>query len=308
MTGAPRGSDQAQQPDRRPLFYGSKIVLVESRRNFRSPPMIIHKVERGRLVEDARSPVSQMQKIALQLKPSVAGGPTQFLKADVGHYSPVVAEGGSNMHFDDSDGSPELAFEALENARISRTRARDTRGDGGIEIDDAFCWTIVGISGFTYSYSLPSECPDPVRYIGPIPRAADIFVAKGGGRLEMCALNFDPTQMQLVLNKTALCLCTPHENGMSVRDTHSIQQKNQTLASAAAISRVGGGASAKRSEADPANKPDDGTIHTFQLPPNTQPGILFIRRTDGVLYHTKWELKQNPASCILEAVACMLDI
>ncbi|PIA18232.1 p53-like transcription factor, partial [Coemansia reversa NRRL 1564] len=66
----PRHAAPVNQPGSlgsRPLYYGSEIVLVESRRNFRSPPMIIHKVERGRLIENASSPVSQMQKIALQL-------------------------------------------------------------------------------------------------------------------------------------------------------------------------------------------------------------------------------------------------
>ncbi|KAJ2843518.1 hypothetical protein GGI22_007178 [Coemansia erecta] len=260
--------------------------------------MIIHKVERGRLVENARSPVSQMQKIALQLKPSVAGSSTQFLKADVAHYSPVVTESGSNIHFDDPDGSPELTFEALENARISRTRVRDTYGDaGGIEIDDAFCWTIVGISGFTYSYSIPSEQPVPLRYISPIPRVSDISVARGG-ELTMRAVNFDSDQMQLVLNKTALCSCTLHGSSKSTQDNRGVQQR-QTHTDTATISE-GRSTSAKKSE--------DSAAYMFQLPSDAQPGVLSIRRTDSVLYHTKWELKLNPTTRILEAVACMLDI
>ncbi|KAI8325605.1 p53-like transcription factor, partial [Martensiomyces pterosporus] len=74
VVSASGGAAHGQQPGQKqhsanggPLYYGSEIVLVESRRNFRSPPMIIHKVERGRLVENACSPVSQMQKVALQL-------------------------------------------------------------------------------------------------------------------------------------------------------------------------------------------------------------------------------------------------
>ncbi|KAJ2343329.1 hypothetical protein GGF43_005722, partial [Coemansia sp. RSA 2618] len=54
---AAKGAGATRQPGAaNPLYYGSVIVLVESRRNFRSPPMIIHKVERGRLVENACSP------------------------------------------------------------------------------------------------------------------------------------------------------------------------------------------------------------------------------------------------------------
>ncbi|KAJ1771103.1 hypothetical protein IW140_003991 [Coemansia sp. RSA 1813] len=307
-TGNSRGSDQAQPMDRRPLFYGSEIVLVESRRNFQSPPMIIHKVERGRLVENARSPVSQMQKIALQLKPPVSGSSMQFLKADVGHYSPVVTEGGSNMHFDDPDGSPELTFEGLENARISRTRARDTKSDdGGAEIDDAFCWTIVGISGFTYSYSIPSERPVPLRYISPIPRVTDISMT-GEGKLVMDVQNFDSAQMQLMLNKTTLCSGAVQENTALTQGNRNIPQQQQQRQAPTNVALSKSGASTKKPEVEPEKKAEDSTIYTFQLPSDAQPGVLSIRRSDGVSYHTKWELKLNPTSNTLEAVACMLDI
>ncbi|KAJ2891988.1 hypothetical protein IWW38_003393, partial [Coemansia aciculifera] len=138
--------------DCRPLYYGSEIVLVESRRNFRSPPMIIHKVERGRYVENACSPVSQMQKIALQLKPMAPGEPLRFLKADAGHYGPT-GDASAHARFDDPDGSPELTFETLQDTSTAENRPfGSSQGDDSTsELDDAFCWTIVGISAFTYS-------------------------------------------------------------------------------------------------------------------------------------------------------------
>ncbi|KAI9506737.1 hypothetical protein BX070DRAFT_249584 [Coemansia spiralis] len=299
ISGAKGSGKRPNKEDHNPLFYGSEIVLVESRRNFRSPPMIIQKVERGRLVENARSPVSQMQKIALQLKPSIPGAAIQYLKADVGHYStPLVTDSGSNVRFDDPDGSPELTFEALENARISRTKTRDAHNeDGSIEIDDAFCWTIVGISGFTYSYSIPSEQLPATCHINTIPRVTDAFLAKEG-ELALRILDFDYAKMQLQLNGETLI----YNNGACGSEQPQQQQlKSLALAKLDATSMQG-------SDSESANSSADGVVYVYQLPANARPGLLSIRRADGVLYHTKWELKQSTASCTLEAVMCKLDL
>ncbi|KAJ1836041.1 hypothetical protein LPJ73_007671 [Coemansia sp. RSA 2703] len=126
--------------------------------------MVIRKVERGRLVPGASSPVSQMQKIALQLKQSDPSKPACFLLADAGHYSPSA--GDTNARFEDGDSSPELTFEPAETGRMGRSRAREAASDGaGQELDDAFCWTIVGISAFTYCYSVPRD-----QAVGAMPR------------------------------------------------------------------------------------------------------------------------------------------
>ncbi|KAJ2749526.1 hypothetical protein IWQ56_007213, partial [Coemansia nantahalensis] len=156
---------------RGPLYYGSEIVLAVPRCNYRSPPMVIHKVERGRLVDNACSPVSQMQKIALQLKPVPGDSASRYLKADVGNYSPPSSDGSPAVHLDDTDNSPELTFEELDSARTPQAhpgvQLTDTTGTA---IDDAFCWTIVNISQFTYAFALPVKpssvicraCPDPL--------------------------------------------------------------------------------------------------------------------------------------------------
>ncbi|KAJ1957093.1 hypothetical protein EC988_001013 [Linderina pennispora] len=174
-----------------PLYYGAEIVLVETRRNFASPVMVIHKVERGRLVPNARSPVSQMQKVALQVK---APGEPRFLKADVGHYS----QAGEGLRFDDPDGSPELTFAAIDGALLTRTRTRDLADGTGVEIDDFFCWTIVGIAGFSYSYSAPRAA---VQSINPMPRlAAPPTVA--GRTLQLQIRGFE--RMQVLVGDLAL--------------------------------------------------------------------------------------------------------
>ncbi|ORX68658.1 hypothetical protein DL89DRAFT_258511 [Linderina pennispora] len=173
------------------LYYGAEIVLVETRRNFASPVMVIHKVERGRLVPNARSPVSQMQKVALQVK---APGEPRFLKADVGHYS----QAGEGLRFDDPDGSPELTFAAIDGALLTRTRTRDLADGTGVEIDDFFCWTIVGIAGFSYSYSAPRAA---VQSINPMPRlAAPPTVA--GRTLQLQVRGFE--RMQVLVGDLAL--------------------------------------------------------------------------------------------------------
>ncbi|KAJ1749269.1 hypothetical protein LPJ55_004143 [Coemansia sp. RSA 990] len=255
-----------------PLYYGSEIVLVESRRNFRSPTMIIHKVERGRLVENACSPVSQMQKIALQVKPAAPGDVPRYLKADVGHYSPTSSDANTPAQFDDPDGSPELTFEPLDNARLSRARSREHASDGGIELDDAFCWTIVGISGFTYAYTVPAEQSVKNNNIGPIPRIEEAEI-KAGMVLSLHLTDFDCSHMQLLLNDQFLDL---------------------KLCSAAKATEKGLLSSR----------------FTTQLPADAKSGALCIRRADGVMYHTKWALQQpeESSSKELELVACNLDI
>ncbi|KAJ2312835.1 hypothetical protein IWW54_001861, partial [Coemansia sp. RSA 2705] len=269
---AAKGNSAAQRPAGAPcpLYYGSEIVLVESRRNFRSPPMVIHKVERGRLVENACSPVSQMQKIALQAKPAAPGDTPRYLKADVGHYSPASGDANTPARFDDPDGSPELTFEPLDSARLSRTRARESAGESGVELDDAFCWTIVGISGFTYAFTMPAEQSPTDCRISPIPRAMDAVL--GADRLLSLRMpSFDSTRMQLLLDGQPL-----------------------------KVDRCSG--------IEATDKVDAEDRYSVQLAADTRPGALCIRRADGVLYHTKWAIQQRTPAAALELVACNLDI
>ncbi|KAJ2726831.1 hypothetical protein GGI07_000342 [Coemansia sp. Benny D115] len=167
-----------------PLFYGSRIVLVESHRNFRSPPMIIRKVERGRLVPAATSPVSQMQKIALEeavpasaTATATAGAP-RFLKADAGHYLPPTGASSDTTlaaRFDDPDGSPELTFESP-----GLPADADGESTADLRMDDAFCWTIVGIAAFTHAYSVP-----PGVRVGSIPRVESITLDSARNELRV---------------------------------------------------------------------------------------------------------------------------
>ncbi|KAJ2482871.1 hypothetical protein EV174_003089 [Coemansia sp. RSA 2320] len=277
----------------RPLYYGSEIVLVESRRNFRSPPMIIRKVERGRHVENACSPVSQMQKVTLQLKPMTPGETPRFLKADAGHYSPV-AVAGAHARFDDPDGSPELTFEALEeSSHAAGAKARDE--DAGAELDDAFCWTIVGISAFTYSYTIPSEQPSAHCNINPLPRVFCAWMVDAC-TMQLRAQGLDLSTMHLLLGDEPLAVkpCRKQPNASKAAESRT----KDVISTAAGVS----------SFASNGARFEEGELFEAKLPEGAKAASLSIRRADGVLYHTKWMIRQQDDLPTLEVVPLKLDI
>ncbi|KAJ1802876.1 hypothetical protein LPJ56_006045, partial [Coemansia sp. RSA 2599] len=192
------------------LYYGSEIVLIESHRNFRSPPMIICKVERGRLVAGASSPVSQMQKVALQLKQDDMSGPPRFLMADAGHYTPAAASAAASdsaARFEDSDSSPELTFEPAETSRLGRSRSRDSASEPtGQALDDAFCWTIVGISAFTCSYSVQRD-----QAVGSVPRITGMSLGSDG-KLSIVTPKVDLCTETLLVDNRPLYVEKAHVN------------------------------------------------------------------------------------------------
>src|SRR5205085_8462815 len=49
-----------------PINYGSEVILSDPTTGFISDPLIICKVEKNHILQNAIGPVSQMQKIALQ--------------------------------------------------------------------------------------------------------------------------------------------------------------------------------------------------------------------------------------------------
>ncbi|KAJ2035345.1 hypothetical protein GGI08_008796 [Coemansia sp. S2] len=253
--------------------------------------MIIHKVERGRYVENACSPVSQMQKVALQLKPMAPGEPPRFLKADAGHYGPT-ADAGVHVRFDDPDGSPELTFETLTDASTAGDQhcEQSPGEDGKPELDDAFCWTIVGISAFTYSYSIPYEQPQPLCHINTIPRVFHAWVVDNHS-VHIRAHGLDLSTMQLMLGDQSFDV-----ESCSRQSDASKSAENHTRGD----SGVGGGST--RSEL--------GELYVIKLTKDVKvAGSLSIKRADGVMYHTKWSLRQREGgSQALEVIALKLDI
>ncbi|KAG1457419.1 hypothetical protein G6F55_005944 [Rhizopus delemar] len=131
------------------LTYGTEIILRESRTGLSSPPLILCKVDRGRLVESAYGPVSQMQKIALRLASSDPQHPVYLSAA-----GSMSSEQDTHQTWLDYSPSRKLEQE---------------------EIDDYLCWTIVGIHTLEGEFderqpTTPSSPPpEQPRLVNPYP-------------------------------------------------------------------------------------------------------------------------------------------
>ncbi|KAL1925341.1 uncharacterized protein VTP21DRAFT_224 [Calcarisporiella thermophila] len=113
-----------------PIFYGSEIVLTDVATGISSEPLIVRKVEKGRVSVTNSGPVSQMQKIALQ-RP----GENAYLCAAMGE----VSEGLLTF---------QRARQPRENGEVPSGYGNEG-GDGmGDDVEDSVCWTIVGVSEF----------------------------------------------------------------------------------------------------------------------------------------------------------------
>ncbi|KAI6047724.1 hypothetical protein EDC04DRAFT_2556190 [Pisolithus marmoratus] len=160
-----------------PVTYGCEIVLSDSLSNIATSPLIIRKVDKGRVSPEDGGPVSQMQKIALQRVNAdgsrhylSAAGPIPGAPGMVSPSTPGVASQG---------GTHPLIFQS--------PRVREEVKDGvrtlSDEVDDYLCWTIVGISKFQYTFfdalgqnsSIPEMpiTPFPTLFTAPVYRAAN---------------------------------------------------------------------------------------------------------------------------------------
>src|SRR3984957_6845484 len=122
-----------------PVTYGCEIVLSDTHSGISTSPLVIRKVDKGRVSADEGGPVSQMQKIALQrVNPD---GSRHYLSAlgPVPGTPGVVAPPAPGMS--SQAGTHPLLFQS--------PRVRDEVNDGirviSDEVDDCLCWTIVGI-------------------------------------------------------------------------------------------------------------------------------------------------------------------
>lgn len=124
-----------------PVQYGCEIILSDTHSGISTSPLVIRKVDKGRVSPEDGGPVSQMQKIALQrVNPD---GSRHYLSAAgpvPGGITPgVVAPPAPGMS--SQAGTHPLLFQA--------PRVREENKDGVRvlldEVDDYLCWTIVGI-------------------------------------------------------------------------------------------------------------------------------------------------------------------
>jgi recombining binding protein (suppressor of hairless) len=120
------------------VTYGSEIQLVDSLTGITTNPLIIRKVDKGKVSAEDGGPVSQMQKIALQR--INADGSRSYLSA-AGPVPGAPVPGAPTPGSAGQPASHPLLFQA--------PRVRDEVRDGvrivTDEVDDYLCWTIVGI-------------------------------------------------------------------------------------------------------------------------------------------------------------------
>ncbi|KAG6841919.1 hypothetical protein C0991_005099 [Blastosporella zonata] len=160
-----------------PVTYGCEIVLSDTHSGISTSPLIIRKVDKGRVSAEDGGPVSQMQKIALQrVNPDgsrhylSAAGPLPGTPGVIAPPAPGISSqtGTHPLLFS----SPRVRDEVKDNVRIISD-----------EVDDYLCWTIVGISKFQYTFfdafgqnnSIPSMpiTPFPTLFNAPLYRQAN---------------------------------------------------------------------------------------------------------------------------------------
>lgn len=129
-----------------PVTYGSTLLLTDSHTGLTSDPLVIRKVDKGRIVMDEGTmggPVSQMQKVALCRITETgaryylsAAGPLQILPDP---NAPAGADGKNHV----------IATHPLvyQPPAIREEMKNDVRIEVD-EVDDFLCWTIVGICEF----------------------------------------------------------------------------------------------------------------------------------------------------------------
>ncbi|KAJ6621626.1 hypothetical protein B0H10DRAFT_2162994 [Mycena sp. CBHHK59/15] len=172
-----RATDPPSIGGPQPVTYGCEIILSDTHSGISTSPLVIRKVDKGRVSPDDGGPVSQMQKIALQrVNPDgtrhylSAAGPIPGAQGVIAPPAP-----GSSSQA----GSHPLLFQS--------PRVRDEMKDGvrviTDDVDDYLCWTIVGISKFQYTFfdafgqnnNIPDMpiTPFPTLFTAPVYRQAN---------------------------------------------------------------------------------------------------------------------------------------
>ncbi|KAF1800363.1 p53-like transcription factor [Mucor lusitanicus] len=136
----PSAHHAQQQQNKMPIHvtYGTEIILRDSQTGVTSPSLIIRKVDKGRIAQCAYGPVSQMQKIALQLASTID---TQ----------PIYLSAAGSMNDNSVSASPS-----------------SSATDSSNEVDDYLCWTIVGINKFEYDYYENESFQDTLHHSFPM--------------------------------------------------------------------------------------------------------------------------------------------
>ncbi|KAL9537124.1 hypothetical protein MBANPS3_012059 [Mucor bainieri] len=148
----PSAHHAQQQQNKMPIHvtYGTEIILRDSQTGVTSPSLIIRKVDKGRIAQCAYGPVSQMQKIALQLASTIDTQPI-YLSAAGSMNDNSVSASPSSSTTDSSNGHGSNTWLDYSPSRLVQPE-KMTLELSYEEVDDYLCWTIVGINKFEYDY------------------------------------------------------------------------------------------------------------------------------------------------------------
>jgi hypothetical protein len=130
------------------VTYGTEIILRDSQTGVTSPSLIIRKVDKGRIAQCAYGPVSQMQKIALQLASTIDTQPIYLSAAGSMTDNSVHGESTSNHGNNCNNSNTWLDYSP---SRLIQPE-KMTLELSYEEVDDYLCWTIVGINKFEYEF------------------------------------------------------------------------------------------------------------------------------------------------------------
>jgi hypothetical protein len=297
-------SSKANPPNVVPLVYGSELMLRDTRTGIRSQPLVIRKVDRGRIVPGASGPVSQMQKVALQLVTSTTS--SSSLPRCQSMYLSALGATTTTTATPDSNGET-MPVPSSQTTTTILDYAASRMIPDGLEayekVEDHLCWTIVGISTFEYSFydnqpkqafltkkssspsvtNLPSS-PTPPRCITPFPVLSNIQYTPSSHTLEIIGHHLEqstsamesPTLLSLWLGSHHGPLPTTIQSTPPPDQTHLLVNlpSTQDLIVANHDRLVN----------------HDATSRTLELP-------LYFVRQDGVVYHSgkalHWELLVN---------------
>ncbi|KAG2198376.1 hypothetical protein INT47_009781 [Mucor saturninus] len=125
------------------VTYGTEIILRDSQTGVSSPSLIIRKVDKGRIAQCAYGPVSQMQKIALQLASTIDSQPI--------YLSAAGSLTDNAVHSNENSSTSSNTWLDYSPSRLVQPE-KMTLELSYEEVDDYLCWTIVGIAKFEYDY------------------------------------------------------------------------------------------------------------------------------------------------------------
>lgn len=144
------------------LTYGSTIVLVDETSRATSDPLVVCKVDRGRIFPPHTAPSYVLEDGTLADEAYLYGAVSQMQKVALLRCAPLAAphgrwgEAGPRTYLCAATNATEGPHPALAEDALPLTYAASKPAThSGVPLDDAedaFCWTLVSISRFEYSF------------------------------------------------------------------------------------------------------------------------------------------------------------